>query len=288
LEQGVGRISFSIAILSTLISSTLSAQLSDPNATGVSMGHVHYYVPDVEKTAQFWEALGGNRTDIGVGELVLFPGIAVLISEGEQRENSFAAIVGHIAFRVESVAAIEARGIAAEFNDQFPGVAYVYTPDGERIELFDDDLATNIGFELDAGVVSRAALRHNAPLRAPIVSHHMHFYVPEGQLEAAQDWYVTHFGAAPGIRWRYTAADLPGINLNFSEVEDARASTRGRMLDHIGFEIAGLEEFVANLQARGVAFDIPYRKLDSGMGIAFLTDPWGTYIELTEGLGAMR
>jgi hypothetical protein len=31
-------------------------------------------------------------------------------------------------------------------------------------------------------------------------------------------------------------------------------------------------------------FDRPYGTLASGFGLAFLTDPWGTYIELTEGL----
>lgn len=281
------RLSILAAAAAALFSAAVCAQLSEPNETGVSMGHVHYFVPDVERTAQFWETLGGRRSAVGVGELITFPGIALLISEGEVRENSLNAIVGHVAFRVESVAAIEVRGIDVERNEQFPGVVYVYTPDGERIELFDDGIATNIGFDLDAGVVSRAALRHNAPLAAPVVSHHMHFYVSESEVNAIQDWYVTHFGAAPGTRWRYTAADLPGINLNFSAVEQLREPTRGRMLDHIGFEIVGLEAFAAKLESQGIEFDVPYRRLPSGLGLAFLTDPWGTYIELTEGLNTL-
>ena len=32
----------------------------------------------------------------------------------------------------------------------------------------------------------------------------------------------------------------------------------------------------------------PYSKLPSGFGLAFLTDPWGTYIELTEGLREIK
>jgi catechol 2,3-dioxygenase-like lactoylglutathione lyase family enzyme len=60
------------------------------------------------------------------------------------------------------------------------------------------------------------------------------------------------------------------------------------MLDHIGFEVAGLEAFVADLEAKGVQFDVPYRKTADGVGLAFLVDPWGTYIELTEGLGQVR
>jgi catechol 2,3-dioxygenase-like lactoylglutathione lyase family enzyme len=280
--------------LSTLVAVTVlpaasaGAQLSSPNETGVSMGHVHYFVPDVERTAEFWEGLGGTRSSVPVGELIDLPGIALLISQGEARENSLDAIVGHIAFRVRSVAELEARGFEVERNEQFPGVVYVYTPDGERIELFDDGVATNIGFDLDAGVSSQAALRHNAPLSAPIVTHHMHFYVPEGEVEAIQEWYVAHFGAAPGVRWRYTAADLPGMNLNFSAVEYSRMPTSGRMLDHIGFEVVGLEAFVATLESKGVAFDMPYRQTPDGIGLALLTDPWGTSIELTEGLGSLQ
>jgi catechol 2,3-dioxygenase-like lactoylglutathione lyase family enzyme len=112
--------------------------------------------------------------------------------------------------------------------------------------------------------------------------------VPEGEIEMARDWYARHFGGVKGQRWRYPAVDLPGINLNFSEAAVPRAPTLGRRLDHIGFEVENLEAFCKDLEAAGVAFDLPYRKLPgpSGVGLAFLTDPWGTFIELTEGLRA--
>jgi len=36
-----------------------------------------------------------------------------------------------------------------------------------------------------------------------------------------------------------------------------------------------------------VKFDVPYRKIPKlGIAIAFMTDPMGGYIELTEGIGA--
>ncbi len=56
------------------------------------------------------------------------------------------------------------------------------------------------------------------------------------------------------------------------------------MLDHIGFEVAEPRSFCKQLEAAGIKFDRPYGTLPSGFGIAFLTDPWGTYIELNEGL----
>ena len=93
------------------------------------------------------------------------------------------------------------------------------------------------------------------------------------------------FGGVPGTRWRYDAVDLPGINLNFSYNPEAEgASTRGRMLDHIGFEVTNLEAFCRELEAKGVVLDESYRASPEGIGTAMLTDPWGTSIELTEGL----
>jgi hypothetical protein len=78
--------------------------------------------------------------------------------------------------------------------------------------------------------------------------------------------------------------DLPGININISSTPTALAPTEGRMLDHIGFEVQNLEAFCRKLESEGIKFDRPYGKLPSGFGVAFLTDPWGTKIELTEGL----
>ena len=74
-----------------------------------------------------------------------------------------------------------------------------------------------------------------------------------------------------------------------SQAEGVAAGTKGRALDHTGFEVDGLEEFCRRLEASGVKLDAPYRQLPQyGIAIAFLTDPWGTYIELTEGLDKLR
>jgi len=178
----------------------------------------------------------------------------------------------------------DATGLDVEYNETYPGVASVFTPENERIELFDDALATNLGFTVDSGEVDAVTSRHHEKIAVPVIAHHIHFFVPEGQVVAARDWYARHFGGVTGKRWRYDATDLPGINLNFSAAPEALAATRGRRLDHIGFEVQDLEAFCRRLEANGVVFDQPYRELPSGFGLAFLVDPWGTYIELTEGL----
>ena len=64
------------------------------------------------------------------------------------------------------------------------------------------------------------------------------------------------------------------------------AGTKGRYLDHIGFEVKDLDAFAKKLEADGVKFDMAPRDMTKqfGLKIAFITDPFGTYIELTEGL----
>ena len=106
---------------------------------------------------------------------------------------------------------------------------------------------------------------------------------------AMRAWYVQTFGAVPGTRSGMQAADLPGVNLTFNPAPDAVAPTRGRALDHIGFEVKNLEAFCKQLEAGGLKLDRGYTKVPAlGIAVAFLTDPWGSYIELTEGLPVPR
>lgn len=79
------------------------------------------------------------------------------------------------------------------------------------------------------------------------------------------------------------------MNLSFNRVkpETSIVGTKGRVIDHIGFEVENLEAFCKQLEAKGIKLDVPYRKIPNlGIAVAFLTDPQGTYIELTEGLTA--
>ena len=69
-----------------------------------------------------------------------------------------------------------------------------------------------------------------------------------------------------------------------TKVNVAEGPTTGRVLDHIGFDVKDLKAFIAKLEATGVKLDADgaYRVNDVGVGIAFITDPWGTRIELNE------
>ena len=262
----------------------VAGQLSPPNRAGVAMGHLHYQVRDVEANKRFWIALGGTPIKVGETDVVKFPDTLVFLSPGESSGGSQGSVINHVAFRVRTFAALEATGVHMEALAQSPGVGSVTTPEGERIELFEES-SENLVFTLDPGERDAIAERHNRRMIVPIVAHHIHLNVPEGAEVSAKDWYVKTFGGVPGKRWHYEAADLPGINMNFSSVKAAQAPTRGRMLDHVGFEVRNLEGFCRKLAASGVKLDVPYTKQATGIATAFLTDPWGTSIELTEGLG---
>jgi catechol 2,3-dioxygenase-like lactoylglutathione lyase family enzyme len=262
-------------------------QLSAPNAMGVAMGHLHYVVRDVPANKKFWVALGGRPSKVGATEVVAFPDVLVFLSQGESSGGTNGSVVNHVAFKVQSLAALERSGMKVNYLTQYPGVASVMSPEGERIELF-DETSENLVFTLDPGVSDVAAERHHRKMSVPIVVHHIHLYVPAGAEVQAKEWYARLFGGANGKRWHYEATDLPGINLNFSSAEGRVAPTKGRMLDHVGFEITNLKAFCAKLEAAGVKLDASYTPHADGIATASLTDPWGTSIELTEGLRTER
>ena len=82
---------------------------------------------------------------------------------------------------------------------------------------------------------------------------------------------------------------LPGVFLNFTPSPTPTVGTTGHSLDHIGFEIRNLEAFTKQLEAQGIKLDRPYTKVAAlGIAIAFVKDPWGTNIELTEGLAKIK
>ena len=50
-----------------------------------------------------------------------------------------------------------------------------------------------------------------------------------------------------------------------------------------------LEAFCKKLEAMGIKLDAPYRNVPAlGLALAFITDPWGTSIELNEGLDKIQ
>jgi catechol 2,3-dioxygenase-like lactoylglutathione lyase family enzyme len=124
----------------------------------------------------------------------------------------------------------------------------------------------------------------------PIRLHHMHFFGEQNT--AMRDWYVKVFGATPlqpQANAQFLSATLPGLRLNFSPSTTPTVATAGRVVDHIGFEVKNLQEFLARLETQGIKPSVTFRRVDAlGINIAFIVDPWGTNIELTEGLDKLQ
>lgn len=259
------------------------AQQSPAKDAGVSMGHLHYNVRDVEANKKFWITLGAKPVMIGKIEALKFPNVLIVLKQAASSGGTEGSVINHVGFRVPNVLQTQAKMKAAGYKlapsrEGGDLVGNVFTPEDERIELL-QDMTDHGDFITEKGQVSNQPM-----LSEPILFHHIHYYLPVGAVPDARDWYLHNFGGTLGKRYHYVAIDLPGVNLNFSDTPDKMAPTKGRNLDHIGFEIKNLEAFCKKLQANGVKLDIPYKKSPNGLATAFLTDPWGTYIELTEGL----
>ena len=277
-----------IAVVAALLlsagASAASAQLVAASEGRVVYGHHHLNVTDVAEHRRFWvDALGGTPTPLGQGELFKFTNVLVFVTERAPEGGTKGTTVNHIGFWVPSVRAaletVRAEGYPIVTRAELP--ASLEVVDG-MAHIADQD--TYIAYVMGPDEV-KVELVENRDQASPIAMHHIHF--DANDVDAMKAWYVEMLGAVPGMRGSFQAADLPGVNLTWSPNSADLAGTQGRSLDHIGFEVDGLEAFCEELAAKGVTFDRPYEVIQGlGLGIAFFTDPWGTYVELTEGLDA--
>ena len=67
--------------------------------------------------------------------------------------------------------------------------------------------------------------------------------------------------------------DLPGVQIRFARADTKQVPTRGRVLDHIGFDVKDHAAFVKRLEAEGIKLDEPVRKGTTGSTITYITDP---------------
>ena len=262
--------------------STASAQLTAANDGPIVYGHHHLNVTDVAAHKRFWgDTLGGTATLFANSEIFKFPNVLVFLREQVPTGGTKGTTVNHLGFRVPSVRRMVDKARAAGFpvvtraelppslevmdgiariENQDTNIAFVMGPDDTKVELFED-----------------------RSMSIPIALHHIHF--ASQNVDEMKAWYVKMFGAEPGMRGSFQAADLPGVNLTWSPSDESLTGTQGRALDHIGFEVENLEEFCRRLEGMGLTFDRPYTEIAAlDLAIAFFTDPFGTYIELTEGL----
>jgi catechol 2,3-dioxygenase-like lactoylglutathione lyase family enzyme len=255
-----------IVLASALTAGSAAAQPAPFNETGVTMGHWHMASSpaNVEANKKIFLAMGGKLYMPGGAPLMMFPDLYINLNLGGGTGNggSQGSVVNHVGFTVpsvqEAVAKWKAAGVAV-----LPGgngrtdQAYVETPDGLRIEILEDKTQST-----------------------PIRNEHIHFRVPEAEIPKMQAWYAKTFGGVATTRDKAPVVNLPGVQLRFAKADAAQAPTKGRVLDHIGFDLKDHPAFIQKIQAEGIKLDDMPRTGGTGNTIVYITDPWGTRIEL--------
>jgi catechol 2,3-dioxygenase-like lactoylglutathione lyase family enzyme len=267
-----------------------SGQILDADAP-VRVSHYHLNVTSVDEHKKFWvDTLGGTAGKFGNLDVVKFGDVLLFLRVQKPTGGTRGTSFDHIGLAAPDVPALTkkvvANGYQLTVGRETPGAkppetgasavygrfSYLVGPDGVKVELV------------------TAAEPASAP---PIAHHHVHFVNP--QYVEMRDWYVKALDATertgPNTFTDYFAgADLPGIGymLNFFrwELPEKLTGTAGRAVDHVGFEVRNLEEFTKKLGAKGITLTKPYGRSAemNNIGTAMLVDPWGTVIELTEGL----
>src|SRR5579871_2412654 len=123
------------------------AQVVAGNDAGVSMGHVHFLVQDVDAYANFWTAMGGVPGNLGPNKTFKFPGVLIIVRKSDTNTGtSVGSVVGHIGFHVPDTTAALARWKAAGLKTEVgtaPGQGFVWTPgDAVRVEILEDKTQT--------------------------------------------------------------------------------------------------------------------------------------------------
>jgi catechol 2,3-dioxygenase-like lactoylglutathione lyase family enzyme len=262
-----------------------AAQITVANDGPIVYGHHHLNTTNMEAEKKFFvETLGGKLMKIGTGntEIVEFPNVLIFFRANQAPTGGTrGTTVNHIGFSVPNLRQMVDRVKANAFK-------MITSTEAPGREVKDD-----IAGPLQPGGASIAFAQGPDDLKVefveakqqtmPIALHHVHFFNPKNV--EMQAWYAKTFGAEARSGGAFPSALLPGVTLNFSPSADPVVGTQGRALDHIGFEVKNLEAFCRKLEADGIKLAVPYRQVPAlGISIAFLTDPWGTYIELTEGL----
>ena len=112
------------------------AQLAEPNQVGLTMGHVHLAVADVDAQKHFWiSMMGGTLVKNGPLELIQFEGVFIMLRKAEPSGPPAGTIVNHFGFIVRdmpgALAKWKAAGIKIDPTEN-PNEVYLNAPDGIR------------------------------------------------------------------------------------------------------------------------------------------------------------
>lgn len=259
------------ALLLFFLACPLLAQLPAPNSEGVSAGHHIFRVKDVDAANKFWMTLGGEPTALANIKLMKFPGVLLFISAPRGANpapslgGNHATTVEFVTFKVKDLKALVAKlneaGIASKSEK---GTVTLVGPDDVQVRLTEDK-----------------------KLAEPIVSDGLVMNVSDAAEVSA--WYAKWFGAKIGKSGPNTIGEIPGAKIVFQVTKDPIAPTKGHSLGLLGFEVTDLKDFVKRYQDAGGKLDGQIATAQAAnLSVVQLTDPWGTSIEVSQGLKAVR
>jgi catechol 2,3-dioxygenase-like lactoylglutathione lyase family enzyme len=282
---------FCILHLALLLPSTASAQLLAAKEGPIVYGHHHVNATNPAEHKKFWaDTLGGTVIKVGTDnrEIVRMPNVFIFMREQAAKGGTKGSVHDHIGLSVPNLRPVLDKVKANGYRivtaaEALPGQKV----NGDVVEVGTGPVSA-LAYILGPDEVKVELVEMKAQ-KEPVKLHHIHFYGT--QQAEMRDWYVKVFGAtaAAAANPNFITANLPGVGLNFSVSAMPTVPTTGRVLDHIGFEVKGLEAFLAKLDAMGIKPSVPFRRVDAlSINIAFVVDPWGTNIELTEGLDKIQ
>ena len=277
----------------------LFGQTVAPNATGISIGHIHFTVPDPDGMLKVWtDVMGGTPATAGPLKMVKLPGVFIIATaRPNPAGGTKGSVVDHIGFSVKSFADTKAKATAAGLPVQ------EVTPNVQAFITLPNDIILEV--QEDTTLTTQSAFSH--------------YHLSAADTNAAREWYIKTFGGEEGERRKgLKGAKIPGGFVDFlgfggggkgkggkggkggappaeapaaaaaAPAPTGPAASKGRALDHIGFEVKDLKAFTDRLEGGGQKMDMKFNDMSAkiGLKIAFITDPNGTYIELTEGLNA--
>jgi hypothetical protein len=262
-----------IALVLAAIPRVAVAQLPDKNAAGVSAGHHILRSKDVEAANRFWTSLGAEPTALATIKLTKIPGVLLYISAPRGTDaaaplpGNHGTTVEFLTFKVKDLSASLAKWKAAGI---VPMPQYKETtllgPDDVQIRISED-----------------------RTLATPIAADGLIMNVANGAEVSA--WYAKWFGAKIGRSGNDIIGEIPGARIVFRETKEPIAPLRGHSLALLGFEVADLEGFVKKYQDAGGKYDgngTIARAQAANLAVIQLTDPWGTSIEVSQGLAAAK
>lgn len=241
-----------------VLAAPVFAQPFGQNSRGATLTHIQLNSADPDAAIAFWtDVIGMGGSSRGPVKGASTRGVLLLFTQKAPSGPSAGSAIDHIALRVPDLPTFAATLAKTQYKTFTPPGTHdalmLDGPDGVRIEVIEDNT-----------------------LYAPLEFSHIHFHSKAPR--ETQAWYGKFFGARTAQGGPADTSQLMGSSLIFTSADNVEP-TAGRAIDHLTFEVRDLKSFSDTLAASGV-------KLDPGKdGSIFLTDPWGTRIELTASSG---